>query len=106
MPISFRMTYPTATVILAVHAGYRYGFDVMDATGLLDGTVYPILRRLEDKGVLKGHWESEKEARADRRPPRRYYQLTPEGIECVGLALKRSPMLGRVMGVSVDPATE
>lgn len=106
MLTSFRMTYPTAAVILAVQAGHRYGFDVMDATGLPDGTVYPILRRLEDKGVLTGNWESDEEARADRRPPRRYYQLTPEGTECVELARKRSPLLGRVMGVTVDPAPE
>ena len=106
MPRPFRLTYPTAAVLLAIQAGHRYGFDVMDATGLPDGTVYPILRRLEDKGALEGQWESEEEAKADRRPPRRYYELTPEGVEHVNLALKRSPMLGRVLGLTVDPATE
>lgn len=100
------MTYPTAAVLLAIQTGHCYGFDVMDATGLPDGTVYPILRRLEERGVLSGQWESEEAARADRRPPRRYYELTPEGSEYVELALERSPMLGRVMGLIVDPATE
>ncbi len=100
------MTYPTAAVLLAIQAGHCYGFDVMDATGLPDGTVYPILRRLEERGVLVGQWESEEEAKADRRPPRRYYELTPEGSEYVELALERSPRLGRVMGLIVDQATE
>ena len=48
----FSLTYPTAAVLLAIRHGHRYGFDVMDATGLPDGTVYPILRRLERRGVL------------------------------------------------------
>jgi hypothetical protein len=43
----FSFTYPTAAVLLAIVHGHRYGFDIMDATGLPDGTVYPILRRLE-----------------------------------------------------------
>lgn len=95
MAPSFRLTYSTAAVLLAVHSGHRYGFDVMDATGLPDGTVYPILRRLEDRGALRGRWESEEEAHADRRPPRRYYRLTESGIEAVGLALERFPVLAR-----------
>ena len=103
---SLRLTYPTAAVLLAIHAGHRYGFDVMDATGLPDGTVYPILRRLEDKGLLTAEWESEEEARADRRPPRRYYELTSQGDEYVELALQRTPMLGRVLGLIPDPAAE
>ena len=102
MASSFRLTYPTATVLLAVHAGHRYGFDVMDTTGLPDGTVYPILRRLEAKGALKARWESADEARADRRPPRRYYRLTREGLEAVELAMERFPMLGRAMGLVPD----
>ena len=52
----FSFTYPTAAVLLAIRHGHRYGFDVMDATGLPDGTVYPILRRLERRGVLEGAW--------------------------------------------------
>ena len=43
----FSLTYATASVLLAVRSGQRYGFEIMDATGLPDGTVYPILRRLE-----------------------------------------------------------
>ena len=55
----FSLTYPTAAVLLAIRSGHRYGFDIMDATGLPDGTVYPILRRLERRGVLRGDWEDE-----------------------------------------------
>ena len=78
----------------------------MDATGLPHGTVYPILRRLEEKGAITGRWESEEEARADRRPPRRYYRLTPRGVEAAELALERFPMLGRIMSLPADTLTE
>jgi PadR family transcriptional regulator PadR len=64
----FSLTYPTATVLLAIRSGHRYGFDIMDVTGLPDGTVYPILRRLERRGVLKGDWEDEA-VRKVRSPP-------------------------------------
>lgn len=89
----FSLTYPTAAVLLAVRSGHRYGFDVMDATGLPDGTVYPILRRLERRGVLAGHWEDEETARGEQRPQRRYYALTPVGEEAMGDLLERFPLL-------------
>jgi DNA-binding PadR family transcriptional regulator len=92
----FSLTYPTAAVLLAVRHGHRYGFDVMDATGLPDGTVYPILRRLERRGVLEGAWEDEATAQADQRPPRRYYQLTEAGEAVLEEVTGRFPMLVRL----------
>lgn len=94
----FNLTYPTAAVLLAIRSGHRYGFDVMDATGLPDGTVYPILRRLERRGVLEGVWEEEGKARAENRPPRRYYRLTPLGEESMEEIVQRFPALVRVFG--------
>lgn len=92
----FNLTYPTAAVLLAIRGGHRYGFDVMDATGLPDGTVYPILRRLERRGVLEGAWEEEDRARAEQRPPRRYYRLTRVGEESVDEVVRRYPALVRL----------
>ena len=73
------MTQVTALVLRAVSAGYRYGFDIMDACGLPSGTVYPALRRLEKAGLLRSRWESESEAHAQGRPRRRTHELTPAG---------------------------
>ena len=87
----FSLTYPTAAVLLAIRSGHRYGFDIMDATGLPDGTVYPILRRLERRGVLSGEWEDEAVARTEQRPARRYYALTPVGEESMGDVMARFP---------------
>lgn len=74
-----RMTQVTALIIQAVGAGYRYGFDIMDATGLASGTVYPALRRLERADLLVSTWEEVEAANRGGRPQRRMYELTEEG---------------------------
>lgn len=55
-----------------------YGLRIVRATGLAAGTVYAILRRLEDEGLLDARWEQLDSADAGR-PPRRYYELNGEG---------------------------
>ena len=100
----FNLTYPTAAVLLAIRQGHRYGFDLMDVTGLPDGTVYPILRRLERKGVLEGVWEGEDRAKEEHRPPRRYYRLTGLGEEALEEVAQRFPALVRVFGTGPEPA--
>ncbi|MCD1571579.1 PadR family transcriptional regulator [Agromyces mediolanus] len=42
-----------------------------------EGTLYPLLRRLEGQGLLESHWQ------ADDGPPRRYYRLSPQGTEAL-----------------------
>ena len=74
-----RVTYPTTLVLQALLHGNHHGFDVMDATGLPSGTVYPILRRLDAEGCVRSRWEKDGEARKQQRPPRRYYELTSRG---------------------------
>ena len=95
MPTTPRITLPTAMVLMAVYRNYRYGFDISDATGLPSGTVYPVLRRLEDAGLLRSRWESATTARAEQRPPRRYYTVTGSGTQAVRDALERYPTLER-----------
>ena len=74
-----RMTQVTALVLQAVGSGHRYGFDIMDATGLASGTVYPVLRRLETARLLRGRWEDAPAAQRGGRPQRRFYELTRAG---------------------------
>jgi len=90
------MTYLTGVVLAAIRAGHRYGFDIMDATGIPDGSVYPALRRLERAGYLAAEWEDKASATADQRPPRRYYRLTPEGLSALEEALGRFPGVDRI----------
>jgi DNA-binding PadR family transcriptional regulator len=100
----FSFTYPTAAVLLAIRAGHRYGFDVMDATGLPNGTVYPLLRRLERRGVLAAAWEDEEVAKAEQRPPRRYYRLTVAGEAEMAEVVTRFPALVRIFAGGAEPA--
>ncbi|WP_229071011.1 PadR family transcriptional regulator [Actinoplanes sp. DH11] len=55
-----------------------YGLEIIDATGLMPGTIYPILARLEQAGWLRSEWEAVDE-HAVGRPRRRYYGLTADG---------------------------
>ncbi len=73
------LTYPTALVLQALTRGFHHGFDIMDATGLPSGTVYPILRRLDREGLLTSAWEKQATAQRELRPPRRYYEITGAG---------------------------
>jgi DNA-binding PadR family transcriptional regulator len=66
--------------------------------------VYPILRRLERRGVLEGAWEDEAIARAEHRPARRYYRLTPLGEGAMSEVLERFPALVRLFGTEAEPA--
>jgi DNA-binding PadR family transcriptional regulator len=74
-----RMSVTTVSVLHAVASGIRYGFDILDATGLESGTVYPILSRLEEDGFVESTWEDAARAHADGRPARRYYRATRSG---------------------------
>lgn len=56
----------------------RYGYELRQALAekgmpIEEGTLYPLLRRLESQGVLDSEW------RIEDGPPRRYYVLNAEG---------------------------
>ena len=87
-------------VLYAVAYGHAYGFDVIDATGLGCGTVYPILRRLERAGCLRGTAERAREAQDAGRPPRRYYAVTGAGHAALRAALERHPGVAAVFGAT------
>ena len=87
------LTYSTAVILQAVANGYRYGFDIIDITGLPGGTVYPALRRLEEAGTLVSKWEKQRIAQAEQRPPRKYYELTREGHTTLAEAVNRYRLL-------------
>ena len=73
------LSYTALFVLQALAQGHRFGFDIMDATELPSGTVYPALRRLEAQGLVVSAWEDDGRARRANRPRRRNYQLTTAG---------------------------
>jgi DNA-binding PadR family transcriptional regulator len=78
-----RMTMPTAMVLEALAAGHRYGFEIADAIGLRPGSVYQVLRRLEEAGIVRAFWEESQRAHDEGRPPRRYYELVGSAARAV-----------------------
>jgi DNA-binding PadR family transcriptional regulator len=78
MPKS-RIGDATLLVLAAVARGCRFGFDIMDETGLKSGSVYRALSRLEERKLLESSWEDADEALREKRPRRRYYRLTEGG---------------------------
>jgi PadR family transcriptional regulator len=59
----------------------RYGYELAKATGLASGTLYPILMRLEERGLLEARWE------LGERRPRHVYRLTLDGVAAAAQAL-------------------
>jgi PadR family transcriptional regulator, regulatory protein PadR len=57
----------------------RYGLEIVNASGVEAGTIYPILQRLREAGWVTSRWENPEDANVEGRPPRRYYRLTMEG---------------------------
>jgi DNA-binding PadR family transcriptional regulator len=88
-----RLGLGTIAILQALDTGRRFGFDVMDATGLTAGTVYPALDRLEDLGFVRSRWEAEAVAHRDGRPARRYFEITAAGRRALLESLARYPLL-------------
>jgi PadR family transcriptional regulator len=80
---SHRQELRRGTVVLACllalrEPGYGYGLlKTLEAAGIAsDGnTVYPLLRRLEERGLLESEWNT------DESRPRKFYQTTKAGSE-------------------------
>ena len=68
-------------ILSLASAGEVYASDIIarlkDAKLIVvEGTLYPLLTRLKNAGLLKYEWKE-----SDQGPPRKYYSLTEEGIE-------------------------
>ncbi len=86
-----RMTMQTQAVLrvfLAKPEKEIYGLEIAAHTGLLPGTTYPILVRLEQADWVTSRWEAI-DPHDEQRPRRRYYKMTPRGIELATRELER-----------------
>lgn len=88
------------TVILAALSQLseeQYGYSLissLEEQGFVIGqdTLYPLLRRLEEQGVLESEWRVADEAR-----PRRYYILSDEGKKLYSLLKKEWEELDSIL---------
>ncbi len=67
---------------------WRYGYELGQEVGLKAGTLYPILIRLSDQGLLESTWEPNPPA---GRPPRHLYRLLPAGCQLAGQVAAAHP---------------
>jgi DNA-binding PadR family transcriptional regulator len=60
---------------------WRHGYDLMKDTGLSSGTLYPLLMRMTEQGLVEAEW---REPAQRGRPPRHAYRLTASGVALAG----------------------
>jgi PadR family transcriptional regulator, regulatory protein PadR len=65
-------------------AAWRHGYLLAKQTGLRSGTLYPILIRLAERGLVEACWEDGQPA---GRPRRHLYRLSSEGLAAARAAL-------------------
>ena len=100
------------TLLLAIlREGPSYGYEIIQtlntrAAGLLrmgEGTAYPVLHRLEDRGLITGRWGT---GETNRR--RKYYRLTPKGRRSLANNAQQwaalVQLMGTVLGADLPPA--
>ena len=78
--------------LCATPSQWRHGYGIARDTGLKSGTLYPVLIRLADRGLVEARWEDEQPA---GRPRRHLYRLTPEGLAAATAALAQAPSAGQ-----------
>jgi PadR family transcriptional regulator len=112
--------------LLTLHLLYErpsYGYELCErlrerAGGELsfeDAAIYPLLHTYERENIVEGYWESGGDQKdgetAERKGPRRrYYRLTPRGVEALRTALQEwrtfSRAVGRIIGDEVATGEE
>lgn len=60
----------------AARGEWQHGYPLMKATGLSSGTLYPLLMRMTEQGLVESEWQAPTEP---GRPPRHAYRLTTAG---------------------------
>ena len=108
MTRSRRPSAQTAAVLRALAEqpiSWRYGYDLCQQLGLKAGSMYPILMRLADRGLLETSWEAEPPR---GRPPRHLYRLTGPGVDLAAeLAAQPDEAAARPAGQArLRPRTE
>jgi PadR family transcriptional regulator PadR len=76
----------------------HYGYEIATALShwqplaTTEGTLYPLLRRLQREGAVEATWTESPEG-----PPRKYYHLTPAGMELLDNVLDEWDNLARAV---------
>jgi len=77
--------------LCATPSRWRHGYGLAKVTGLKSGTLYPVLVRLADRGLVEACWEDEQPA---GRPRRHLYRITADGLAVTETALAQARLAG------------
>jgi PadR family transcriptional regulator PadR len=76
-PNASRQTHLLLAALLEQPRSWRHGYELAKETGLKSGTLYPLLMRLSDQGLLQSRWTESEQA---GKPPRHLYRPTAAGL--------------------------
>ena len=97
MGTDLRITLNVLRVLGVLYArmdAEHYGLELAKVAGLSNGALYPILDKLEGRGLIVARWEELDEHAAGRRR-RCYYRLTAQGLALAEQELWQVRTLGQ-----------
>lgn len=92
-PNTSPQTLRVLCLLLEEPTAWHYGYEISQRTGLLSGTLYPILIRLADQGWLETRWA---EPERQGRPARHTYRLTLVGTRAASTLVRQGQEKGTV----------
>ena len=96
-----RQTLALLAALMERPRTWQHGYELSKETGLKSGTLYPILIRLSEQGLINSRW---KDAERPGRPPRHVYRLTAGGLvrarEQVGVSMDSESSLKPIKAVA------
>jgi PadR family transcriptional regulator, regulatory protein PadR len=96
----------TASVLAALFSqptAWQHGYALARETGLKSGTLYPILIRLAERGLVEACWQEEP---TPGRPRRHLYRLTPDGLASATAEVVRAEPAGAALAGAKPAGTE
>lgn len=99
-----RMTHTLVQVAAALMEkphDKHYGYELAQRAGVNANALYGALKRMHDRAWLEDGWE-EVDHNA-KRPPRRYYTITPNGMARLGALLAHASQDRRFAGLNLEP---
>lgn len=100
MPNTSPQTVALLKALLSSRRQWRHGYDLAGETQLKSGTLYPLLMRLADQGLLESRWETD----GATRRPRHVYQLTAQGVVVAKAQIRNAVTRQRVPKLRIRKA--
>ena len=101
-PLRITRTVVLVAAALMEHPQERqWGYDLARRAGVSSNALYQVVGRFHERGWLADGWE--KVNPAAKRPPRRYYTITPNGSARLGALLAHAARDSRFTGLKLNP---